>query len=121
MNKMIAFQGGNGVQVNNGGPGSICRQGCGELLGRFATSRAGHDKSELYVIVAQEAGFVYLCDGKYRLLGRPKKKNLKHIQIINRTVDQELLRRLINKETIFDEEIKYAIKQYLDQQVSGIN
>lgn len=85
------------------------------MIGKFATSRAGHDKSQLYVIVGQEEGFVYLCDGRLKTLKKPKRKSIKHIQIINRTVDKELLERLLNKETIFDEQIKYAIKQYINQ------
>lgn len=82
------------------------------MIGKFAFSKAGHDKDSVYIVVAQEGSFVWLCDGRLKTFERPKKKNIKHIQIINRTVDEELLVRLINKETIFDEQIKYAIKQF---------
>lgn len=82
------------------------------MVGKFATSRAGHDKNKLYVIIGEEEGYVYLCDGRLKTVEKPKKKLLKHIQVINRTVDQELLARLENKEKVFDEQIKYAIKQY---------
>lgn len=46
-------------------------------------------------------------------MAHPKKKNRRHIQIIKETVDQDILNRLLMKETVFDHEIKYAIKQYL--------
>lgn len=82
------------------------------MIGKFATSKAGHDKSVLYVITAEENGYVYLCDGRLKTMEKPKKKSLKHIQVINRTVDEELLSRLVNKEKVLDEQIKYAIKQY---------
>lgn len=85
------------------------------MIGKFATSKAGHDKNTVYVIVACDNECVYLCDGRLKTISKPKKKNMKHIQIINRIVDEELLRRFINKETIFDEEIKYVIKQYVEQ------
>ena len=85
------------------------------MIGKFATSKAGHDKNTVYIIVACDKTNVYLCDGKLKTISKPKKKNMKHIQIINRTVDEDLLKRFINKETIFDEEIKYVIKQYVDQ------
>lgn len=88
------------------------------MIGKFAFSKAGHDKDVIYVVVAQEGSLVWLCDGRLKTLEKPKKKNIKHIQIINRTVDEELLGRLINKETIFDEQIKYAIKQYTNQGLS---
>lgn len=80
------------------------------MIGKFATSKAGHDHSKLYVIVAEEGDFVYVCDGKYRTIDKPKKKRKKHIQIIDCTVDKELFNKLIKKEKIMDEQIKYAIK-----------
>lgn len=80
------------------------------MVGKFAISRAGHDKEQVYVIVAKEGDFVYLCDGKYRSVQKPKKKRIKHIQIIEHTVDEELLRKLRNAEMVMNEQIKYAIK-----------
>ncbi|MBQ6695965.1 MAG: KOW domain-containing RNA-binding protein [Lachnospiraceae bacterium] len=80
------------------------------IIGRFAISKAGHDKDTLYVIVAQEEGFVYLCDGKYHTLEKPKKKSVKHINLCRASVSEELCRRIIGKEKVFDHEVKYAIK-----------
>lgn len=85
------------------------------LTGRFATSKAGHDKSRLYVILAVEGDFVYLCDGKNRSALKPKKKRTKHIQMINNTVEDALLEKLRNRETVTDEQIKYALKLYQQQ------
>lgn len=84
------------------------------MVGKFATSKAGHDKDQLYVIVACEGAFVYVSDGCQKTLASPKKKRLKHIQIINKTVNEELLHKLECHERIMDEEIKYAIKHYND-------
>jgi len=86
------------------------------MIGHFATSKAGHDKSRVYIITGEEGAYVYLCDGRYKPLAGPKKKNIKHIQLINRKVDQDLLFRLANKEDVFDEQIKYAIKSYLNEE-----
>lgn len=80
------------------------------LVGRFAVSLAGHDKGALYVIVAQETQYVYLCDGKNHTLGNPKKKSMKHVSICGEGVIPELQKRIINKDKVFDHEIKYAIK-----------
>ena len=80
------------------------------MIGRFATSKAGHDQSKMYVIVAEEGDFVYLCDGKYKTLSKPKKKRKKHIQFTNRTVGDELLTKLLNHEKVTDEQIKYELK-----------
>ena len=84
------------------------------MIGKFATSKAGHDKMQLYVITGMEGDFVYLCDGRLKLIEKPKKKRIKHIQIINTTVEESLYNRLLNKETVRNEEIKYAIKKYLE-------
>lgn len=82
------------------------------MTGQLATSRAGHDKDRLYVIVAQEGDYVYLCDGDLRPPHKPKKKRLRHVQLINETVDEALLGRLQAGQRVYAEEIKYALKQY---------
>lgn len=84
------------------------------MIGKFATSKAGHDKMQLYVITDMEGDFVYLCDGRLKPIEKPKKKRIKHIQIINTAVEESLYNRLQNKETVRNEEIKYAIKKYLE-------
>lgn len=85
------------------------------MIGQLATSKAGHDKDTVYVIVGQRDDFVYLCDGKLKLPGAPKKKRRKHIQPINEWVDDELLNKLQSGATVYPEEIKYALKQYACQ------
>lgn len=85
------------------------------MIGQLAISKAGHDKDTLYVVVGQERDFVYLCDGRLKTPEKPKKKRLKHVQPINRTVDGDLLKRLQSGEKVYPEEIKYALKQYVSQ------
>lgn len=85
------------------------------MIGQLAISKAGHDKDTVYVVVGQERDFVYLCDGRLKTPEKPKKKRLKHVQPINRTVDGDLLERLQSGEKVYPEEIKYALKQYVSQ------
>lgn len=73
--------------------------------GTLAISKAGHDKNMVYVIIKEEAEYVYLVDGKMRSLDRPKRKNKKHISPVKRgniltgkdcsTVNDELIRKII--------------------------
>ena len=85
------------------------------MIGQFVTSKAGHDKGMLYVVVAAEGDFVYLCDGKIKKPENPKRKRLKHIQPIGAFVGEELLGKLNNKSKVYAEEIKYALKVYSNQ------
>ena len=50
--------------------------------GMLAKSKAGHDKGHLYVITDVDETYVYLVDGKTKSIQKPKKKKLKHIQVI---------------------------------------
>ena len=50
--------------------------------GMLAWSRAGHDKDTLYVIVKTEGEYVYLSDGRLKPVEHPKKKKIRHIQIV---------------------------------------
>lgn len=79
------------------------------MTGMFAASKAGHDKDTIYLIVREEAEYVYLADGKYKTLENPKKKNKKHIQIIKKKSDDMLREKLINKQPVYNEEIRKAI------------
>ena len=36
------------------------------MVGMFARSKAGHDKTQVYMIVAEEEDYVYLCDGRLK-------------------------------------------------------
>lgn len=85
------------------------------MIGQLATSKAGHDKGELYVIVGREGDFVYLSDGRLKSPDKPKKKRLKHIQPVNASVDEALSGKLQNGEKVYPEEIKFAIKKYLSR------
>ena len=81
------------------------------MIGKFATSKAGHDKTKLYIIINEDLEYVYLVDGDLKPLDKPKKKRKKHIQIINK-VDEIIQNKLETKQIIYNEDIKRAIKLY---------
>ena len=84
---------------------------------KSAKSKAGHDKEEIFIIINKEEEYVYLVDGKSRILDKPKKKKIKHIQVINQ-IDEELQRKLETNLILRDEDIKRAIKSY-KQKIGG--
>ena len=80
-----------------------------DIKGYFASSKAGHDKGTVYMILESDDVYVYLSDGKLRL-ANPKKKKLKHVQLIKQK-DSDLAEKIEKNLFISNEEIKYAIKQ----------
>lgn len=82
------------------------------MIGMLASSKAGHDKAEVYVIVAEDEKYVYLCDGILKPLEKPKKKSKKHIQIIKTGGNEEILSRLKSGQNVYNEEIKRLIKEF---------
>lgn len=81
------------------------------MIGQFITSKAGHDKGVLYVVVAQEGDFLFLSDGKLKPVDKPKRKRYKHVQPVSQTVGEELTEAIKGGKAT-NEQIKYAIKQY---------
>lgn len=82
------------------------------MIGQYATSKAGHDKNTLYVIVAEEKDYIYLSDGRLKTPDSPKKKKRRHVQSINAWVADGLRQRLEAGENVTAEEIRFALKQY---------
>lgn len=80
-------------------------------VGMLAFSKAGHDKDGLYVIIRVDKEYVYLVNGKNHSLEKPKRKNVKHIQIIKH-IDESLQRKLEENSKIQNEDIKRVIKLY---------
>lgn len=80
-----------------------------KYIGCFATSIAGHDHNNIYVIIDADDEYVYLVDGKIRKVNNPKKKKLKHVQLIKRT-DDTITGRINNNVALSNEDIKNAIK-----------
>lgn len=58
------------------------------MTGMLAASKAGHDKTQIYVIVREDEKYVYLCDGRLKTFQNPKKK----VKSIFRLLRQERIR-----------------------------
>lgn len=75
--------------------------------GNLAKSIAGHDKDQVFVIIKEESGYVYVADGKLRGLENPKRKNKKHIQPIRQNQEPDIKS---------NEAIKRVIKLFLREE-----
>lgn len=77
--------------------------------GMLARSLAGHEKDRLYIIIQQNAEYVWLVDGKNRTMDKPKKKKKKHIQVIHR-IPEPVKKTLESGKSLSDEMIIQAIQ-----------
>lgn len=75
----------------------------------FAKSLSGHDRNQIYLVKEKDEKYVYLVNGTTKVLTSPKKKSVKHIQII-KNLPAEVTDCL--KEEWTDFTIKRAIKTY---------
>jgi len=76
--------------------------------GMLVQSLQGRDKGELYIVVNSEPGYVYLSNGTTKPIESPKKKNLKHVRLINKNVSDMGLDRPWGKS--FNVKAAYIIK-----------
>lgn len=90
------------------------------MIGMFAISKAGHDKGKMYLVVGEDETTVDLSDGRIRMLDNPKKKKKKHVQIVKKDLDPVLMHKLLNEETIYNEEIKHAIRIRTNKEVTHV-
>ena len=61
----------------------------------------GREKGDIFIILKREGNFVYLVNGKSRPLENPKKKNIKHIYLLNKDCLKDInLEKLTNAHVI---------------------
>lgn len=79
--------------------------------GMVVRSLAGHDKTQLYIIISVEGEYVYLADGKCKTIDHVKKKKRKHIQPTS-YIDETVL----NSKCIENSQIRKILKSVAAKQ-----
>lgn len=77
-------------------------------IGDLVRSAAGRDKDSFYIVVNIEADFLYLADGKHKLMDKPKKKRKKHSIFIKRNRSDDVHTDL---------QIKRILKLYIKEEL----
>lgn len=78
-------------------------------VGQYVKALSGRDRGKIFVVYEiLDDRFVMIVDGDYRKITRPKKKNIKHLQKINK-VSTLLRERILNGEPIQNLMIKQEI------------
>lgn len=80
------------------------------MIGNIVYSKCGHDKGKIFVVVDENDLFYYLVNGKQRLVSRPKKKKIKHVQHTN-YVCNEIIEKIKMKKCL-DSDVRKSIKKY---------
>ena len=78
-------------------------------LGGIAQSMQGRDKGKLYVICDISGTSVMLADGVTKTEANPKRKNVKHVYLLNKTVAEYGV--AYPWDNSFDCKAAYALKQ----------
>ena len=77
----------------------------------LATSKAGHDKKQVYVVVNEDENYFYLANGTTKLMSKPKKKKKIHLQLI-KNIPENVLAEIKDKNNLDDILIKRILKVY---------
>ncbi len=77
----------------------------------LATSKAGHDKKQVYVVINEDDNYFYLANGITKTMEKPKKKKKIHLQLI-KNIPSEVIEDIENIETLDDVKIKRILKSY---------
>jgi hypothetical protein len=77
----------------------------------LATSKAGHDKKQVYVVLKEDDEYCYLVNGTTKLVAKPKKKKKIHLQLI-KNIPSDVLEEVNDIKTLDDVSIKRILKVY---------
>ena len=77
----------------------------------LATSKAGHDRNQVYVIIEENNDFYMIANGTTKPVAKPKKKKKIHLQII-KNIPSEILDEVQNIKAMDDIAIKRILKVY---------
>lgn len=70
--------------------------------GCIVQSRAGHDRGRIYAVVEITGNTASVCDGVYRKVTDPKKKNVRHLAYLGKldTADAKSLENHVLKKLL---------------------
>ena len=83
------------------------------VIGQLVYSKSGHDKGGLFIIIDIEDEYLHLADGKVRIIEKPKKKKIKHVQKVNYVIE-EIKEKIQGESNLKNADLRKAISQYLE-------
>ena len=83
----------------------------GEHIADIVCATAGRDKGMYFIVTAQQDNYVYICNGKCRKVGSPKKKKIRH-ETFTGVKNEFILNRLMTIGKVTNKEVRYALSDY---------
>lgn len=78
-------------------------------IGQLVKSVAGRDTNHIYMVIGFiEPKYVLLTDGKERSAAKPKKKNIRHVNVLN-SIAEDVAETLKTGAQVTDEDIRRTI------------
>lgn len=81
--------------------------GDGVSFGDIVLSKNGRFANHYFVVLKVEDNFVYIANGKTRKVDSPKKKKIKHIQVIGKS--EHITSKMANGEKITNAEVRRSL------------
>ena len=80
----------------------------------IVVSLCGRDRGKRFFVVGMEAEYALLADGKHRRLEKPKRKKIKHLELL--APDQsKAAEKLRNREKVTNSEIRRSLAEYFER------
>lgn len=73
--------------------------------GRVVKAKAGRDKGGYFVVIDYDGEYAMICDGKRRLIEKPKRKKYKHLSVTKTILKTDSI--------ITNRKIKKALSEFI--------
>lgn len=83
--------------------------------GDLVVSVSGRDKGEYLLAIKAEGDRVYLVNGKSRKVNSPKKKNVRHVEIVKKAVLTELAEEIESGTPVSDKRVWRLINSVIEK------
>ncbi len=87
-----------------------------DYTGWIVRATAGRDSEGLFCVVGTDPrGLLLIADGKRRRLARPKRKKLRHVELLTDGFDHPAIQKLKQGEALSDKALRRALAAFRDQ------
>ena len=88
-------------------------------VGQLVMSTAGRDTGCNYIVLrCLDDRYVLVVDGDKRVVAKPKKKNVQHLQVSEHT-DRDLQARLLSGEEVSDDQVREVLERLTTSSEGG--